>query len=69
MKITVWEHKSKDEWKHNHISDGWEHGDRPTPKSALFTQQIGSWKNGQWRKYFTYLDERRVMTTIRRFVW
>jgi hypothetical protein len=50
-KITVWNRWSNGVYVHNHIEDGWVHGDKPTPKSD--GQQ--SWLNADWSKHYAYL--------------
>ncbi len=49
--ITVWE---RQDWKHNHISDGHVTNDKPVPCSNV---QKKMWKNVVWRKSFKYLDD------------
>ncbi len=49
--ITVWDRLINQEWRFNHISDGYDDTEKtPTPKSPLFANQIASWKTGVWRK-------------------
>ena len=54
-KVTIWEtHFPKtQDFRFNHIEDGWSSETTPTPRSAW---QAKVWKNRKWRKKYAYLN-------------
>ncbi|MNJ90614.1 hypothetical protein D3C87_82480 [compost metagenome] len=58
-KVTVWKILKGDTKlvvEHNHIEDGHVEGTYPQPLDPKFKNQL-SWKNFEWQKEFSYLDE------------
>jgi hypothetical protein len=45
--VTIWERFVDGSWAHNHISNGHDASDAPTP---IDEHQRKTWKGGQWRK-------------------
>ena len=58
--ITIWEafDKESEEFRHNHIEDGWAVKEKPEPK---FSSQKG-WSTRKWRKEHAYLLEGRIIS-------
>lgn len=58
-KVTAWSSYNKDtqEYRHNHIQNGWVEEDAPIPK----TQIQNAWKNKTWKKEFCYLVDHKVV--------
>ena len=54
-KITAWKRfdKEKQRWFHNHIEDGWVHGEKPVGHP--------DWKNGTWIKKHCYMINDKVV--------
>lgn len=55
--VTLWERFDDEQqvWQHNHIVDGDDPGDLPTPLNPAFVEQVKSWSKGTWRKRLCHL--------------
>lgn len=63
--ITIWKmrYKRKDEpetWEHNHIENGYSHGEFP---KAHYEWQEYKWSGQKWRREYGYLIDGKIERT------